>query len=235
MAPSEKQTLLKTQIEQLPTEARVIMLVLQPFLASSSSWSSCHCFAELRGWVKMTHAAALAAVALSVVFCRLPAALHTGSPTTAKTAKSSSSGSVWRSVVAAAFPLAVGIAADISAWSGFRITGGVRVRFAAAAADLLPTPERSGSSHRLGCAMPRGARFKPWASSKRGSGPSNRYLCIDMQRLSDEGPWPMAWMPRVTPKVEQLVVRAPERIIFTRFNLLRRSGRMRRGRWRRLL
>ena len=27
----------------------------------------------------------------------------------------------------------------------------------------------------------------------------------------------MAWMPRVTPKVEQLVARAPERTIFTRF------------------
>jgi nicotinamidase-related amidase len=39
-----------------------------------------------------------------------------------------------------------------------------------------------------------------------------------MQRLfSDEGPWPMAWMPRVTPKVEQLVERDPARTIFTRF------------------
>ncbi len=39
-----------------------------------------------------------------------------------------------------------------------------------------------------------------------------------MQRLfSDEGPWPMAWMPRVAPKVEQLVERAPDRTIFTRF------------------
>jgi isochorismate hydrolase len=50
-------------------------------------------------------------------------------------------------------------------------------------------------------------------------GPNTAHLCIDMQRLfSDEGPWPMAWMPRVTPKVEQLVARAPERTIFTRFN-----------------
>jgi nicotinamidase-related amidase len=45
-------------------------------------------------------------------------------------------------------------------------------------------------------------------------GPNTAHLCIDMQRLfSDEGPWPMAWMPRVTPKVEQLVARAPERTI----------------------
>src|ERR1700733_3375682 len=48
-------------------------------------------------------------------------------------------------------------------------------------------------------------------------GPNTAHLCIDMQRLfSDEGPWPMAWTPRVTPKVEQLVARAPERTIFTR-------------------
>ena len=49
-------------------------------------------------------------------------------------------------------------------------------------------------------------------------GPDTAHLCIDMQRLfSDEGPWPMAWMPRVTPKVAHLVARAPERTIFTRF------------------
>jgi hypothetical protein len=39
-------------------------------------------------------------------------------------------------------------------------------------------------------------------------GPDTAHLCIDMQRLfSDEGPWPMAWMPRVTPKVAHLVAR----------------------------
>jgi nicotinamidase-related amidase len=49
-------------------------------------------------------------------------------------------------------------------------------------------------------------------------GPNTVHLCIDMQRLfSDEGPWPMAWMPRVTRKIEQLVERVPERTIFTRF------------------
>jgi nicotinamidase-related amidase len=49
-------------------------------------------------------------------------------------------------------------------------------------------------------------------------GPNAAHLCIDMQRLfSDEGPWPMAWMSRVTPKVERLVKRSPDRTIFTRF------------------
>jgi nicotinamidase-related amidase len=43
-------------------------------------------------------------------------------------------------------------------------------------------------------------------------------LCIDMQRLfSDEAPGLWPGLPRVTPKVEQLVERAPERTIFTRF------------------
>lgn len=58
-------------------------------------------------------------------------------------------------------------------------------------------------------------------------GPNTAHLCIDMQRLfSDEGPWPMAWMPRVTPKVEQLVARAPSGQSSPAL-FLRRSRRMR--------
>ncbi len=49
-------------------------------------------------------------------------------------------------------------------------------------------------------------------------GPNTAHLCIDMQRLfSADGPWPMAWMERVTPNVVRLVERAPERTTFTRF------------------
>jgi hypothetical protein len=66
--------------------------------------------------------------------------------------------------------------------------------------------------------MPGERAFKAMGELKAPIGPNTAHLCIDMQRLfSDEGPWPMAWMPRVTPKVEQLVARAPERTIFTRF------------------
>jgi len=44
------------------------------------------------------------------------------------------------------------------------------------------------------------------------------HLCIDMQRLfSSEGPWPTPWMERVLPTVVQLVERAPDRTLFTRF------------------
>lgn len=49
-------------------------------------------------------------------------------------------------------------------------------------------------------------------------GPATIHLCIDMQRLfSEGGPWAMAWMSRVAPKIVELVERAPERTIFTRF------------------
>jgi nicotinamidase-related amidase len=66
--------------------------------------------------------------------------------------------------------------------------------------------------------MPGERAFKAMGELRAPIGPNTAHLCIDMQRLfSDEGPWPLAWMPRVTPKVEQLVARAPERTIFTRF------------------
>jgi nicotinamidase-related amidase len=66
--------------------------------------------------------------------------------------------------------------------------------------------------------MPEERASKTMGELKAPIGPNTAHLCIDMQRLfSDEGPWPMAWMPRVTPKVEQLVERAPKRTIFTHF------------------
>ncbi len=49
-------------------------------------------------------------------------------------------------------------------------------------------------------------------------GANTAHLCVDMQRLfSSEGPWAMAWMERVLPRVVKLVERAPNRTIFTRF------------------
>ena len=83
--------------------------------------------------------------------------------------------------------------------------------------------------------MPGERAFKAMGELKAPIGPNTAHLCIDMQRLfSDEGPWPMAWMPRVTPKVEQLVARAPERTIFTRF-IPPEKPENAPGRWARLL
>jgi hypothetical protein len=82
----------------------------------------------------MTHAAALAAVALSVVLLMTPAALHR----IAYDGENSQSFFRISSalVVAAAFPLAVGIAADICV-VGFRITGGARFASLSGCVSLL--------------------------------------------------------------------------------------------------
>jgi hypothetical protein len=64
MPSSEKQTLLKNKIEQLLTEARVIIPGAQALLGFQFVVVFVRSFAELPGWVKMTHAVALAAVAL---------------------------------------------------------------------------------------------------------------------------------------------------------------------------
>jgi nicotinamidase-related amidase len=45
-----------------------------------------------------------------------------------------------------------------------------------------------------------------------------RHLCVDMQRTySEETPWHVPWMSRVTPKVEEVAGRYPEKTVFTRF------------------
>jgi nicotinamidase-related amidase len=67
---------------------------------------------------------------------------------------------------------------------------------------------------------------------KAKPGAKTAHLCVDVQRLfSAEGPWPLAWMERVLPKVVKLVERAPSRTIFTRF-LTPRSAEDMPGQWR---
>jgi nicotinamidase-related amidase len=63
-------------------------------------------------------------------------------------------------------------------------------------------------------------------------GANAAHLCVDVQRLfSSEGPWPLAWMERVLPKVAKLVEHAPTRTIFTRF-LTPESAEDMPGQWR---
>lgn len=51
------------------------------------------------------------------------------------------------------------------------------------------------------------------------------HLCIDMQRIFDEGaPWATPWMPRVLPNVERIVAHRPAQTIFTRFIPAERPG-----------
>ncbi|HWK64405.1 MAG TPA: isochorismatase family cysteine hydrolase [Rhizobiaceae bacterium] len=51
------------------------------------------------------------------------------------------------------------------------------------------------------------------------------HLCIDMQRIFDEGaPWATPWMARVLPNVERIVAHRPAQTIFTRFIPAERPG-----------
>ncbi|WP_274627688.1 cysteine hydrolase family protein [Arvimicrobium flavum] len=44
------------------------------------------------------------------------------------------------------------------------------------------------------------------------------HLCVDMQRLfGPGGPWPVPWVEKVLPAIEELTGRHPDRTIFTRF------------------
>lgn len=45
-----------------------------------------------------------------------------------------------------------------------------------------------------------------------------RHLCVDMQRMfSEDTPWHVPWMARISPQIEELAGRNPSRTIFTRF------------------
>ena len=45
-----------------------------------------------------------------------------------------------------------------------------------------------------------------------------RHLCVDMQRMfSEDTPWHVPWMARISPQIEELAGRHPSRTIFTRF------------------
>jgi len=51
------------------------------------------------------------------------------------------------------------------------------------------------------------------------------HLCVDMQNIFGAGSaWETPWLPRVLPKVEQLVHAWPERTVFTRFIPAQRPG-----------
>ena len=74
--PPESETSLKTKIEQLLTEARVIIPGGQALLGFQFVATLTKAFENLPDEMKWLHAAALAAVALSVLLLMTPAALH---------------------------------------------------------------------------------------------------------------------------------------------------------------
>ena len=134
MPPAEKQTLLNNKIEQLLTEARVIIPGAQALLGFQFVVVFVRSFAELPGWIKITHAVALAAIAVSIVLLMTPAALHRIAYDGENSHSFLRIGSTL--VVGAAFPLAVGIAADICV-VGFKISGGARLASLSGCVSLL--------------------------------------------------------------------------------------------------
>jgi hypothetical protein len=107
----EEATPLKTKIEQLLTEARVIIPGGQALLGFQLTATLTRAFAELPASAKYIHAGALCAIALAVVLLMTPAALHRIAYGGEDNAKFFRVGSML--VIFAAFPLAVGISADV--------------------------------------------------------------------------------------------------------------------------
>jgi hypothetical protein len=76
MAKSVKPTPLEQQVEQLLTEARVIIPGAQALLGFQLTVTLTNAFQQLPGEAKIAHAAALCCVALAVVLLMAPASLH---------------------------------------------------------------------------------------------------------------------------------------------------------------
>jgi hypothetical protein len=110
--PPESETPLKTKIEQLLTEARVVIPGGQALLGFQFVATLTKSFENLPDSLKWVHAAGLAAVALSVLLLMTPAALHRLAFHGEDDPQFLVIGS--RLVVAAALPLALGISAHVA-------------------------------------------------------------------------------------------------------------------------
>ena len=134
--PPESETMLKTKVEQLLTEARVIIPGGQALLGFQFVATLTKSFESLPQEMKWLHFAALAAVALSVLLLMTPAAVHRLAFHGEDDPQFFQIGS--RLVIAAALPLALGISADI-AIVVYKITesGAVSAAIASAAAAVF--------------------------------------------------------------------------------------------------
>jgi hypothetical protein len=113
MMPSESaRTALPTKIEQMLTEARVIIPGGQALLGFQFVATLTTSFRVLPAAVQYVHAAGLCAVALAVILLMMPAALHRIAYNGEDDEDFLRIGS--RIVVAATWPLAIGITADVA-------------------------------------------------------------------------------------------------------------------------
>ena len=110
--PDQTATPLKIKIEQMLTEARVIIPGGQALMGFQFICTFTRSFRELPLSIQYLHAAALCAVAFSVLLLMTPAALHRIAFHGEDDASFFRIGSAL--VIAASIPLAIGIAADIA-------------------------------------------------------------------------------------------------------------------------
>ena len=109
-AKSPKPTPLETQVEQLLTEARVIIPGAQALLGFQLTVTLTRAFQQLPGDAKLLHAAALCCVGVAVVLLMAPASLHRISFAGEDDPEFLRIASMF--VIAAPAPLALGIALD---------------------------------------------------------------------------------------------------------------------------
>ena len=134
MPREPEETPLTTKIEQMLTEARVIIPGGQALLGFQFVVTLSQSFSDFPATAKYVHAGALCAVALAVTLLMTPAALHriTFGGESDPTFFRIGSGLV----IAAAFPLALGIAADIYVVF-LKISDQAGIALAAAISSLL--------------------------------------------------------------------------------------------------
>ena len=133
MPKQEHRTSLTSKIEQMLTEARVIIPGAQALLGFQLVAALTKAFDELPAAFKYTHCAGLCAVALSVVLLMTPAAVHRigfGGDDDPAFFRIGS-----RLVIAGSIPLAAGIAADVAVVF-FKATGSANLAAGAGVASL---------------------------------------------------------------------------------------------------
>jgi hypothetical protein len=134
MQETSRTTPLKTKIEQMLTEARVIIPGGQALLGFQLIATLTKGFSELPALFKYIHCAGLCAVALAVVLLMTPAAIHRIGFQGEDYSEFFTIGS--RLVVAASIPLAIGISSDVAVVF-FKTTESTGVALGAGAAALL--------------------------------------------------------------------------------------------------
>jgi hypothetical protein len=106
----EKPTSVETQVDQLLTEARVIIPGVQTLLGFQLTVTFTEAFAELRPGAKIVHAVALCCMGLAVILLMAPASVHRIAFSGQDDPEFLKLGSIF--VIAAPLPLALGIALD---------------------------------------------------------------------------------------------------------------------------